>query len=388
MRVGLLLPLPSITWIVAAALAGLVACGNDGSEREVVRLAVGVRFDSGGGPSQQEEASHGLILRNAGDAWVSVGDEVLDERGPSRVVFSSPDVAWAYGGRFLRSMDAGRTWRDVESNLPEEVRKGPHVLAGLVFASATTGYLGSFTVTPDGSSLDGPFVWVTRDGGEKWSRLENVVLGTAGNFALAVRDGVAEMVRHPPSGALGAIVEAIDGAPSTVQTLATSPVIIGGGFSTVGARGWMLLNVAPDGHVLDARPTILTSAHPGAPWTVQQVPDIRAADFGPLDMCDASVGVAGGSLVMGGFGPAFLWTDDGGGQWHASTVRGTFSFVGVPSVLCVHEREAWAVANDLRTFRDSALLKSVDGGRTFERVPGPFDGRSQIFDLARSSTRE
>ncbi len=367
--------------IVFAAF-GQAACGGGGGDTGgsfhavTTRLIVGTRL-------LPDNSSRAVILRSVGGKWESVGDAILDERGLGGVVFASHDEAFAYGGRFLRSTDAGRTWEDVQGKLPEEVDTGPHVLRSLAFADARSGYLATYRVDDLGFPRDGPFVWATRDGGEHWDRVDDVpvVQGEVG-FEVAVRDGVPEMLRHPATGAIGAVVAPFDGADFDVQTVATSAAVIRQGFRAVGERGWVAFGVAPGEDVAHIHPAILTSARPGAPWIPQQLPDVPPTDFGELDMCDATVGVAGGTEANGDFFPVVLWTDDGGTAWHESDVPGKTPGFALSDLLCVRPREILMVTTDFRTFERSALFESTDGGRSFTRVSVPFEDRSQLFGLA------
>jgi photosystem II stability/assembly factor-like uncharacterized protein len=323
--------------------------------------------------------SRAFILRDEGRGWESVGEEVADVVILAAAVFASKNEVWAYGGGLVRSTDAGRTWEDVTHNLPPEVRDGPHVLRALAFSDAATGYLGTYRVDAIGFPLDGPFVWVTHDRGESWRRIEDVeVVSQEVGFALGVRDGVAEIVRHATPGP-GAIVDVIDGAGFGRQTVASVPSTFLDGFRTVGARGWIAFSSGPD--IAQGRPTILTSTRAGGPWTVQSVPDVLAAEFGGLDMCDERVGIAGGTDFIGGFQPVVLWTDDGGDAWHRSEFVGVRGGLDFGDVACVTHRVMLTALYDFGT-GESFLFESTDAGRTFVAAPLPFEAATQINGLA------
>jgi hypothetical protein len=200
-----------------------------------------------------------------------------------------------------------------------------------------------------------------------------------------VRGGVAEVLRHALASP-GAIVEPIDGAHFDRQTVATLPAFIHGGFESVGERGWIAFSVIPNDDLAQTRPMILTSARPGAPWTVQTLPDATTGDFGPLDMCDARVGVVGGTAVTADFTPIVLHTDDGGGEWRNSILHGRGPGFELADVLCVRTDEIYVATKNFSEFA-SALFESTDGGRNFERVSFPFEDRAQLVSLASNAAQ-
>jgi hypothetical protein len=364
----------SVSYFAAAAFVGVVGCGSGdgGGGDEPLRLAVGSRLEG-------SEPARALILRNQGEAWESVGENVADVVSLAEAVFTSKEEVWAYGGGLVRSTDAGLTWQDVSSTLPPEVRDGPHVLRALAFADARTGYLGTYRVDGAGFPLDGPFVWVTHDRGGSWDRVDDVeVVPQEVGFVLGVRGGVAEIVRHAIPGP-GAVVDTIAGADVGRQAVAASPSTFLDGFRTVGTRGWIAFSSGPD--VAQARPSILSSARPGAPWISQTVPDVLAGEFGGLDMCDAAVGIAGGTDFVNGFEPVILWTDDGGDAWHRSGLVGSHGPLEFGDVACVDHRLMLTAQHDLGT-DSSVVFESRDGGRTFVAAAPPIGGAIQINGLA------
>ncbi len=364
--------------VVVAALVALAACGDGGGDREIVRLGVGYRGLDG-------DNMRGFIVRNVGDGWVSVGEDVLDDRAVTTVVFASRDVAWAYGRRLLRSMDAGRTWVDVEASFDLALGDRPHALTSAAFADATTGYLATYSVDSRGFPLLGPFVWVTRDGGDSWSAVELERRPQEVGFTLGVRSGVAELLRHAVA-VPGAIVEPIDGAHFTVQTVATSPATIHRGFDAVGERSWIAFAVIHNDDVAQSRPTVFTSARPGDPYAEQALPPALSADFGPIDMCDERVGLVGGVEFGIPFAPIVFHTDDGGQDWQRSVLRGIERDFELADVLCVQPSEIYAATKSFFAFK-SALFESGDGGRNFDRVAIPFEDRSQLTGLASNAGR-
>jgi hypothetical protein len=315
------------------------------------------------------EQTRGLILRNDGDAWVSVGEDVLDDGTLRGVLFSSADVVWAHGAdSLLRSANGGRTWEDVRPRLPEDLREGPFVFHALAFADGATGYLVVQAATNGGLPTMGPFVWITRDGGETWERGEDLtpVLNETG-LAVAVRAGRAELLRHAPTGETGSIVQGFDGNDHPIERLTAVPTGIRNGFDTVGERGWIAVTITPGDDFAESRPIVLTSARPGAAWTAQTLPDGVGVDFGSLDMCDARVGVAGGAELFPRIRPILFWTADGG-DWRTSAVPTFDGEFTVTDVTCASEEDVWVLTKGGRVAPETAVLRSEDGGRSFTRV--------------------
>ncbi len=379
-----MISLPKHSWILAAGFLGCVACGGggggdggsgNGGDAEIVRLAVGYRF-----VDPELSASRALILRNSGGEWVSVGDAVLGASLLDDVLFASSDVAWAWGSfAVFRSRDAGRTWEDVKVSFPQPIRDGVYVLESFAFADATTGYFAASSIPVVGAQSEGPFVWSTRDGGDTWQEVASAPTRLAHpTFALGVRAGIPELLRFPATtGCCSADVQRLDRAEYEAEAVTSLSVLLdASGFSTVGERGWVALRASPDSeHV---RPAIFTSARPGAPWTPQAVPEAEASEFGKIDLCDESVGIAGGNGRGSGALPVVFWTDDGGARWGRSTSDLPATSV-LGDTLCVRADEMWLVGNETN---ESIWTRSDDGGRSFQQVVSPLDVRNGIYGLA------
>jgi photosystem II stability/assembly factor-like uncharacterized protein len=373
----------ALSRIVALGCVGLVACGHGGGggEAETVRLAVGYRTVEA---EPDEVNTRGIILRNQGRGWTAVGEDVLDEDALGDVLFTSGDIAWAYGSHTLvRSTDGGSSWEDIRPRLPEMLREGPYVFHSLAFADAATGYLAVRLVTNGGLPTVGPFVWITRNGGETWEAAEDLTprLNEIG-ITLATRAGEPEILRHTPTGDVGAVVQAFDGADRPIEPLTALPTVIIKGFDTVGESGWVAVTVIPGDDSAHSRPLILTSARRGESWTAQTVPDVEAQDFGYLDMCDAHFGLAGGSVPPPEFRPLIFWTDDGGLTWQSSAMPAIDDGFTVTEVTCVEDDEMWVLASQaIGPSPEGALLRSDDGGRSFSRVEVSSDERPILLGL-------
>jgi photosystem II stability/assembly factor-like uncharacterized protein len=370
-----MIAVPKHSWILAASFLGCVACGGGeggGGENEVVRLAAGYRVGDG-----EESASRALLLRKADGDWQSVGDDVL--RGDIfDVAFATAADAWAWGSfTAFRSRDAGRTWDDMWASLPDELQHGGYSINGIAFVNATTGYVaGSALGQLDGLPARGPFVWRTSDGGRTWNPVEGLAPTPQDVFfELGVRAGTGEILRiaaAPESGMVTQRVEGVAGAPQIVTRTPSFPR----DFTSVGNRGWVVLNVYPSDAPGSTRPAIFRSEKPGAPWVAQAVPDVPSHDF-TLDFCDRQVGIAGGALGGLNGAPIVFSTDDGGTQWQRTDLDdlGTSAFA---DIVCVSASEMWIAANGER----ARLVRSTDGARSFQDVDVPESGRTAVFALA------
>lgn len=366
--------------IVALGCVGLVACGHGGGgEVERARVAVGYRIVEADTDALNRR---GVILRNDGGGWTAVGDDVLDEDVLGGVLFTSADIAWAYGSHTLvRSTDGGRSWEDVVPRLPEELRDGQYALRSLAFADSSTGYLGASLVRGEGEAQLGPYVWITRNGGETWSPGEDLEPRPNDiGFSLAVRAGEPEVLRDALTTDAGAVVQGFGGNDRPVEAITSVPTTIGG-FDTSGERGWIAVTVIPGDDFAEARPQILTSARPGAAWEAQPVPDVFAQDFAALDMCDAEVGLAAGVEPFPSFRPLVFWTADGGVAWQSSSLPATEGRFSVSEVTCVDRGEMWMLAHGSTT-NVTVAFRSEDGGRSFARVELVGDERVLLNGLA------
>jgi photosystem II stability/assembly factor-like uncharacterized protein len=384
-----MISLPKHAWIVAAGFLGCVACGGgggdegDGATDAIVRLAVGshdvAEADGSGGTTSRIR-----IFRNVGAGWVPVDESLPTEWGVKKVVFASRDVAWAYEDRLLRSTDAGLTWEDVTATLPAELRTGEYRILSLAFADARTGYLGLYSqASPVGERVAGPFVWVTRDGGESWQRVDAVQARPLDTFfVLGVRSGVAELFRYAPAADGASIMEAIDGGTFPPQVVTPLSTWIDGALEAEGERGWAAGGVSTDGETI--HPAIFTSVRPGATWSPQLLPDLGPSHLMVVDMCDARIGIAGGRQHGRPVPPLLLWTDDGGSSWEETALPALDPDYTFADATCVTASEVLVVAEDWGprpTPRGSILYASRDGGRTFAPVADAF-GDSRIYGIA------
>lgn len=327
-----------------------------------------------------------LVVRNTGGEWETLGVTLPGEGFATGVVFSSPEIAWLYGGRgegfdgaLWRSDDAGRTWIDVSHTLPSDCQ----FVVDLTFADPEAGWLVSH----------GPFetaYFATADGGRTWRHIAVPSLGGGGNYAVAARAGIAEAVRYES----GLSIIRLDD-PTAASTVLAPPgetnVANGRSFSTAGTSGWIAA-AAPTrpNDSVHTRAAIFSSAAPDAPWTEQPV---DATDLFPelrtIDVRDERNGIALGVALTAdekAFVPYALVTADDGASWHEAPITALPAGWAVVDALRTRGDGAWATATDIVSGTDaSALLRSDDGGRSWRMVDSPFEQHGQIFDLARNT---
>jgi hypothetical protein len=351
---------------------------------EEILLAVGEEFSAQlpSGPF----VSRPVMLRKAGEGpWTEVDVPALPGLFLHGVVFSTPDTGWAFGFQaaglaLLRSDDRGESWRDVSAALPA---LGSNARAfDLVFADDRTAYL-AVRMVPFGATLQ---VFVTHDGSASWSAVEGLPVVGFGDsrVALLVRDGVPELLRSdlgPPR------IEPIDGATSLPQELAPAgSVHPASSASTVGARGWAAVTVAPapSDPLARAGPAIFSSVTPGERWVEQPIEAGGSFHLRTIDVCPSGIGVAGGATALD---PVVLHTTANGERWLRSTLEGLASGTTVQGVLCTRGESAWAITIGSDGI-GSLLLHSTDNGATWAPATTPVGERTQLRGLARSTERE
>jgi photosystem II stability/assembly factor-like uncharacterized protein len=294
------------------------------------------------------------------------------------VVFSTPEIAWAFGGLgsdaseglLLRSGDAGLTWADVSANLPPNAGR----IVDVSFADEAIGVL-----------VAGATVFRTDDRGATWVRIESVPEGIVTTYALANRGGVAELVFNQDREVQVRVLQAGTIAP---QTLAAPSFIVGGNsVSVFGSRGFVALSIeTTPGDTVHTTPAIFSSAAPGMPWVAQAIDLSESAQLFAIDMRDAHNGVAGGlSTGSSSVFPLILLTTDGGATWREAATPDGPANSPILDVVRTRGSGGWAIA---RRLLESAFLRSVDDGVTWRRASTAFEHDVHLRDLARNTDRE
>jgi hypothetical protein len=331
-----------------------------------------------------------LVVRYDGGDWTEVAVGTSPGTILKGIIFSTPDVAWAFGLRregeapvLLRSADAGRTWVDAAAQLPADV----HGIDALAFESPEVGYLVSHRV------LDPATFFTTRDGGATWQPLAlQAPSSSYGSYAFGVR-GRSELVRSEEA---GLSVTRLDDFTSVAPFL---PSNVFGYYipgintvSTAGAREWIAVATQTGPYT---RATIVSNVDPERHWPEQRIDFVRsfrASFLVGIDVRDDRNGIAGGA--QGGYfeesAPlALVLAADG--SWQEASITGLPGRADAWIVVDVSRARgdaAWAVANASRIERvvGSAFLRSDDGGASWRYVSTPFEDDVRLVDLARNTT--
>lgn len=359
----------------------------------------------------------GVIVRStdAGLSWQFVREAALDQPGLHRMARLDNTTVLATGesGELLRSEDAGLTWRSVP--LPF---KG--FASGFSFRNANVGMLSSYN---DGlyRTLDGGRTWTqvpTSDNGQPFFRLGTVAL----RGSLGFLTGDNGWYRSVDGGASWHLVDSQVWTTSTLdevsfledQTLVVATPIAGLHRSVDGGQTWQTMNggntslgwrvrFTDDGRVgidLDAS---ARSVDGGQTWNrrTQQVGQFTDIRFGPTDV---GVSVADNGELRRSTDLGETWTEpygsqglDGSSVWGvefpANDAHG-FAFVKAGDMkiyetfdggyhwqpkLSVPDLQSNGVSDGVTHFIDAEvglatamnapLLRTIDGGRTWQTLP-------------------
>lgn len=346
---------------------------------EVDEVVVGVGHEYGRPLPNGGRAVTSIVIRQAGDGWERIPLTILDDGAVFGVTFASATDVWAFGGRgglgthgvLVRSRDAGRTWVDVSRTLPADC---PQIFDA-VFTDAATGYVvGRLFI-----SFPFPVVFGTNDGGETWHAV--AIPGQVeifGIYALGARSGAVELVHRDGHALVAARLD--DGT--------LPPVVVSGGGSIGGLNAFS--TVGPAGWIADMEGTaIYRSAAPGAPWRTQPLALDLPATVQAIDVRDAGHGVAGGfASSLTRFVPLLLVSDDVAAAWRPAAIAEVPDGWAIRDVLRLRDDGGVAIASEITGLAvGSLVLRSEDGGQSWQREPNPFEHDVQMFDLARNTER-
>jgi photosystem II stability/assembly factor-like uncharacterized protein len=277
-----------------------------------------------------EAAVYVYRTTDGGRSWESLGKPSGHScgGGPTFLSFIDGKHGWMEpvspngpGGELDRTSDGGQTWSGVVHELLPRGVHGPGLrcLGPIRFLSLSTGWMSR--------CFDGG-LFVTRDGGHRWTRSTiEVPRPSHARFDLPWFDGSTGVV----AATLGS------GSPSeggTAQAVAFS--------------------VSNDG---------------GRTWSVRSTRRIASCPLEPFFTGWWPAALAGTRvwwLVSGRKRPTVQVTTDGGEHWRSTATRGLPSrLCSIVSVSAASPNAAWVVA---RVGHGSALFRTGDGGRTWKRT--------------------
>lgn len=301
------------------------------------------------------------IFRSAdsGRTWRRVGRAVVQGYVPA-VLFQGADRAYAgtLENGVYRSVDGGATWRPAE-----EGPSDPRILS--LASGRGRVYAGTFGKTRPGG------VYRSGDGGATWEP------GLRGLSALAVQE------------------IAVD--PSDPDVLYASAGPVGLFKSTDRGGSWSLLDLGlpPDVDV-DINSLVIDPARPSTLYAASRIngPLLRSEDGGETWQLFTDVFVVLYDLALDPGDPGALWgagvglyrSEDGGATWTRQPLQPeeAFAFFDVevdprdPRVLYV----AGAAIQNYRPLEyRPRILRSADGGQTWERRDAGTAGNTAVLDL-------
>jgi hypothetical protein len=157
-------------------------------------------------------------------------------------------------------------------------------------------------------------------------------------------------------------------------------------FSSVGLRGWIAFNRFGDA----SRAAIITSASPGADWVEQAIEQTGYGELRAIDVRDPENGIAGGrgaTPASTGLSPLALVLDAEAATWRIASIAGVAPDASVVDVLRTRGDGAWAIVARTDMQGEAALIRSVDGGRSWNYEATAFEHGVELHDLARNTER-
>lgn len=328
-----------------------------------------------------------LILRYSdGGQWQHI-ELPRDVRGLLHgVTFSTPTNAWAYGLNasqqllLLRSEDAGITWTDVSTRLPTEGLFGPvnlRIDALRFSADANAAWL-----VAHGTAMVGPFIASSIDGGLTWSPFSSSDVSPGSRSSIVTLPTGTKLLRR-------------DAESVRVQTLsdarqertALSSVSDSFNLSAAVATGGKLFlaGFEGDGKEVESPVPAIYLRNADDPPTRLQINVSQPGFLDSIHVGPNGSGVASGRYGIDGTQALLLYTNDGH-TWQPSELRNVPAGVTIRAVMMTTESDAWGVGY-IRSEHPTqvAVLHSVDGGETWERVSAPPVSTSHLYAIAGDS---
>lgn len=325
-----------------------------------------------------------LRLSSRGDVEViephAVGRfEIIRDLVPSTTpapFFSSPSVAWSlwvkeetFGNLsayvLMRSSDYGGTWEPV-APLPDEI---VNLTLDLHVDESTLGAPTAWVVVTgeDAFTCSGPRVWTRRLDVDE-AQAETVLgFGAADCWGALERRGEdVELVEHTSDVGGRMLLTNLHRLTGSLFSQAISEEASGNpGYVARAERGW----------IFGQRRPVLHSSSVDAPWA-----PLAAA---PEDVIAADFREDGSGFACGrGFCSA---TDDGEREWEDGAIPPELdAAAALYSVASMADGTGWAIYES--EFLRGGLLRTDDGGATWDEVPIPLDaGRFRFGPLGRNS---
>jgi photosystem II stability/assembly factor-like uncharacterized protein len=268
---------------------------------------------------------------DGGRSWRSFGKVAYHScgGGPTYLSFINDRHGWmepvspnAPEGELFGTQDGGRTWTHLASGPPVQTQ-GPSLpcLAPIRFVSASTGWMGR---------CGNGGMYATADGGRDWRRVNlRFVSSSRARFDLPWFDGSA------------GVVAATLGTRSSTEAAQTREIVF------------------------------FDSGDSGQNWSVRSVRPLASCPLEPYVIPGLWPAAIASSrvwwIVAGRSQPTAQVTTDAGQHWRTVTAHGLPSrSCSVTSISAANATDAWAVARGAGY--NTALLQTVDGGRTWRRV--------------------
>jgi photosystem II stability/assembly factor-like uncharacterized protein len=272
--------------------------------------------------------------------------------------FFDADRGWAVNsnGHVLQTLDGGESWQRRFS------AQGIY-LRCLGFASEQVGWVGTFARSSR--------LFQTRDGGATWSRVEN--LPPEAPPAICGLSVVGERVvygsgTNEPENPTGILKSVDGGATWTAKDMAEHATLLVDVFFRDEQHGWVVGGKAdvPNPTRDDVKPVVLETEDGGETWQNRLAgldAELPLGEWGwKIHFVDESVGFVSLENFSDG---AVLKTVDGGRTWTRKAVTDPQDNANLEGVGFVDERLGWAGGWGDRNFQGGFTSETRDGGETW-----------------------